>query len=281
MFVEYNTTNPLEDMSKMRSFGPTPRYDRVLAYSPKEIVRPLIIGGPCQIESKEQVTAIATHLRKIGVKWMRGGVFSAGTYPGDYFGLRFDHLHMWRKIADEKGLNLVIEVFDPREVEQINAYADMVQIGARAMQNYALLTEVSKLDKPVTLKRAPGATLDELLGAAEYLLKGKAQPILVERGGASHLNHTRWELSCSLIAAVKRICNIPILVDASHGSGRRDLVESLTLAGIAAGADGCIVECHPNPSLAVGADAIQTIDLPSMTRLTDKVNKIYREIHND
>ena len=281
MFSQYNTTKPLQDMAKMRSFGPVARYERVLAYTPKPLPKPLIIGGPCQIESKEQVTTIANHLRMIGVKWMRGGVFSAGTYPGDYFGLRFDDLHMWRDIADRKGLGLVIEVFDPREVEQVNAYADIVQIGARAMQNYALLTEVAKLDKMVTLKRAPGATLDELLGATEYLLKGKAQPILVERGGASHLDHVRWELSCSLIAAVKRICNVPILVDASHGSGRRDLVESLTLAGIAAGADGCIVECHPDPVNARGADAIQTIDLDSMTKLTDKVNRIYREIHND
>lgn len=282
MEVYYNSTrwNQPHDFKGMRKFGPTPSYRRVLAYPPENINIPLIIAGPCQIESESQVRAIADNLVANGIRYMRGGVFSAGTYPGDKFGLRMSDLEMWRKVADEKGLYMVVEVFDPRQVETISTYADIIQIGARAAQNYALLEEVSKLDKMVTLKRGPGMTLDELLGACEYLLKGKAKPIIVERGGASHLNHIRWELSCSLIAAVKAMCNIPILVDASHGSGRRDLVEPLTLAGIAAGADGCIVECHPNPDNALGADYIQTIDLKTMDRLTRKVNKIHREIHN-
>jgi 3-deoxy-7-phosphoheptulonate synthase len=252
-----------------------------MAYQPPSIPLPLIIAGPCQIESEAQVRAIADSLVAYGIKYMLGGVFSAGTYPGDSFGLRGRDLDMWHGIAQEKGLKIVVEVFDPRQVEIVDTYADIIQIGARAMQNYALLSEVAQLDKWVTLKRAPGATLDELLGACEYLLKGKAKPILVERGGASHLNHCRWELSVSLIAAVKTMCNVPILVDASHACGRRDLVERLTLAGIAAGADGCIVECHPDPANARGADAIQTIDLPAMQRLAAKVNTIHREINHE
>jgi len=241
--------------------------------------KPLIIAGPCQIECFEQVKAIAYFLEHQKIEFMRGGIFSAGTYPGDKFGLREKDLVMWRQAANEHGLKIVVEVFDPRHVEIVAHYADIIQIGARAMQNYALLNEMAKLDKWVTLKRAPGATLDELLGACEYLLKGKAKPILVERGGSSHLNHTRWELSVSLIAAVKALCRVPVLVDASHCSGRRDLVEPLTLAGIAAGADGCIVECHPEPDNAAGADAVQTISFPSMAKLADKIKKIHREIN--
>lgn len=282
MNYQHTTAHPIEpDFNSKRTFGPAPRYQRVKAYQPPAMTLPLIIAGPCQIESEAQVRNIASNLRQMGIKHMRGGVFSAGTYPGDSFGLREKDLDMWRTVADEKGLYLVVEVFDPRQVEIISAYADIVQIGARAMQNYALLSEVAQLDKWVTLKRAPGATLDELLGACEYLLKGQAKPILVERGGASHLNHCRWELSVSLIAAVKELCSVPILVDASHASGRRDLVERLTLAGIAAGADGCIVECHQDPANAKGADAIQTIDLPAMQRLAGKVGKIHREINHD
>lgn len=282
MNYQHTTAHPIEpDFNSKRTFGPAPRYQRVKAYQPPDMTLPLIIAGPCQIESEAQVRTIASNLRQMGIKYMRGGVFSAGTYPGDSFGLRKKDLDMWRTVADEKGLYLVVEVFDPRHVEIISAYADIVQIGARAMQNYALLSEVAQLDKWVTLKRASGATLDELLGACEYLLKGQAKPILVERGGASHLNHCRWELSVSLIAAVKELCSVPILVDASHASGRRDLVERLTLAGIAAGADGCIVECHPDPANARGADAIQTIDLPAMQRLAGKVGKIHREINHD
>lgn len=279
----YNSTAwPVKpDFAAMRTFGPTPRYERVKTYQPPSMPLPLIIAGPCQIESEEQVRAIADSLIANGIKFMRGGVFSAGTYPGDSFGLRGTEMDMWYSIAQEKGLKIVVEVCDPRQVETIEAYADIVQIGARAMQNYALLSEVAQLDKWVTLKRAPGATLDELLGACEYLLKGKAKPILVERGGASHLNHCRWELSVSLVAAVKAMCNVPILVDASHASGRRDLVERLTLAGIAVGADGCIVECHQDPANARGADAVQTIDFPAMARLADKVNKIHREINHE
>ena len=268
------------DFATKRTFGPTPQYKRVMAYQPPAIPLPLIIAGPCQIESEEQVRIIADSLVANGIQYMRGGVFSAGTYPGDTFGLRAKDLDMWHGVAQEKGLKMVVEVFTPWHIEVISAYADIIQIGARAMQNYALLAEVAQLDKWVTLKRGPGATLDEFLGACEYLCKGKAKPILVERGGASHLDHCRWELSVSLIAAVKAMCNVPILVDASHACGRRDLVERLTLAGIAAGADGCIVECPPDPDNARGADAIQTIDLPAMSRLAAKVNKIHREINH-
>lgn len=278
----YNSTAwPVKpDFTTMRTFGPMPRYERVMAYESQLRSLPLIIAGPCQIENEAQVRTISDSLVANGITHMRGGVFSAGTYPGDSFGLRGKDLDMWHSVAQEKGLKIVVEVFDPRQVEIISTYADIVQIGARAMQNYALLNEVAKLNKWVTIKRAPGATLDELLGACEYLLKGKAKPILVERGGASHLDHCRWELSVSLIAAVKAMCGAPILVDASHASGRRDLVERLTLAGIAAGADGCIVECHPDPANARGADAIQTIDLPAMRRLAEKVNNIHREINH-
>jgi 3-deoxy-7-phosphoheptulonate synthase len=261
-----------------RTWGPKPNYPNVLAYKrPTGFISPMVIAGPCQIESPEQVERIATELRTMGIKYMRGGVFSAGTYPGAKFGLDTERLEYFTEIAERKGMLPVIEVFDPRDVALIAAHASVIQIGARAMQNYALLNEVSKLDKWVTLKRAPGATLDEFLGAAEYLAKGKAKPILVERGGNSHHTHVRYELSVSTIAAIKKMTDMPVLVDASHGSGRRDIVPALALAGIAAGADGCIVECHYDPDKAKGADYIQTIDLETMKSLTKKISVIHRE----
>lgn len=277
-YTEYDYSGTKDEFIDRRTFGPKPNYPNVRAYKrPTDFISPMVIAGPCQIESPEQVEKIATGLRSMGIKYMRGGVFSAGTYPGDNFGLDYERLKYFSEIAKSKGMMPVIEVFDPRQVEIVAHYASVLQVGARAMQNYALLNEVSKKDKWVTLKRSPSATLDEFLGAAEYLARGDAKPILVERGGASSHNHIRYELSVSMIAAIKQMTDMPVLVDASHGSGRRDLVPALTLAGIAAGADGCIVECHPDPDNAKGADYIQTINMDTMGDLSKKISVIHRE----
>lgn len=153
-----------------------------------------------------------------------------------------------------------MECLDVRQVDFVARWADAIQVGARHMQDYALLKEVSAIDIPVFLKRNPGSTLDEFLGACEYLAKGKCWPVLIERGGSTHMNHVRWDLSISLIAAVKMMTGIPIIVDASHGTGRRDLVRPMTLAGIAAGADGFLVEVHPDPEKSL-SDADQAYPL--------------------
>lgn len=277
---------PDRDFNTKRTWGPEPAYPKVQNWT-KERSRecpylaqkgpfpgrsaPIVIAGPCSIETPEQIRLIAQAISGKAT-FMRGGLFRAGTYPPTEFGLRKDLLVEWNHIAKGYGLRLIVEILDYRQIEEINPFCDAFQVGARAQQNYTLLKELSNQDKPVTLKRHPGCKLDELLGSCEYLLSGsgKVVPILIERGSVSHMNHCRWDLSVSLIAAVKRITNIPILVDASHGSGRRDLVEPLTLAGIAAGADGYLVEIHPHPEKSI-SDADQAISLEGFQNLHSRV----------
>lgn len=211
---------------------------------------------------------------------MRGGVFRAGTYPPSLFGLQSELLKHWSFIAKQYNLKIIVEVLDYTQLETLDDYADAFQVGARAMQNYTLLRLLSNQNKTVSIKRHPGATLDEFLGACEYLLSGKGHtsPILIERGSSTHMRHVRWDLSVSTIAAIKRLTQVPIIVDASHGSGRRDLVESLTLSGIAAGADGFLVEVHPDPERSL-SDADQAISIDGFDRLRGKADRIYRYLN--
>lgn len=252
-----------------RTWGPTPKYPSVLCYPRDTVTDTVVIAGPCSVECEEQANKVIDVLASCGVTYARGGVYRAGTYPrpkGFPFGLQDRLMKTWSKACRKAGLKVIMEVLDVRQVEQIDQYADAFQVGARHMQDYALLTELSKSRKVVTLKRAVGATLDEFLGAAEYLTKGKSKPMLIERGSATHMNHVRWDLSISLIAAVKRMTGLPILVDASHGTGRRDLVAPMTMAGMAAGADGFLVEVHPDPdeSLSDSDQALPLHALPSL-----------------
>lgn len=254
-----------------RVWGPEPLYPNVLAA--KGSGEFTIIAGPCSIESPEQVEEIASVLTRARVSFMRGGVFRAGTYPRKDFGLQVELLRDFRTIANKYGLKTIIEVLDVRDIASIEPYADAFQVGARHMQDYALLKELGRTTKTVTLKRNMGSTMDEFLGAAEYLCKGSCKPILIERGSSSHMNHVRWDLSISLIAAVKRMTGLPIIVDASHGTGRRDLVEPMTLAGVAAGADGFLVEVHPDPAKSL-SDADQAISFNAFWRIKDMAERI-------
>lgn len=268
----------MTDFSDRRTWGPSPNYPKVLEYygdyNTKNLFNNiLVISGPCSIESEGQVEQVADTLKVHGVSFMRGGVFRAGTYPGKTFGLQKNLLKMWSRVANSYGLKIIVEVIDIRDIDYIDKYADAFQVGARQGQGYALLREISKTKKVVTLKRGSGLTKDEFLGAAEYLCAGKCKPILIERGGVTNHNHVRWELSLSLIAAVKRITGIPILVDASHGTGRRDLVEPMTMAGLAAGADGFIVEVHPEPEKSI-SDADQAYPLYKYQHLMSKARAI-------
>jgi 3-deoxy-7-phosphoheptulonate synthase len=265
-------------INNKRVFGPTPKYPKVLAY-PKGSDELITLAGPCSIESAEQVDKVIAELKKCPPTYMRGGVFRAGTYPSDNFGLKVDLLEMWSRKAKSAGLKIIVECLDVRQLATINLYADAIQIGARAMQNYALLIEVAKLDKPVFLKRHHGATIDEVLGACEYLCRGVCRPHIIERGSVSYLNHVRWELSVSMIAAIKRITNVPVLVDASHGTGRADLVQSLTLGGIAAGADGFLLEVHPDPVNSM-SDSEQALPLEKYQEINIKATQI-KEMLND
>ncbi len=262
----------MKDFDFKRVWGPNPSYPGVLQAKKDE--RFVTIAGPCSIESEEQVEEVAKLLAKAGVTYMRGGVFRAGTYPRHDFGLKPELLHSFHRIANKHGLQNIVEVLDVRELAFVDTYADAFQVGARHMQDYALLKELAKTTKTVTLKRHMGATLDEFLGAAEYLMRGSCRPILIERGSATHMNHVRWDLSISLIAAIKQMTALPIIVDASHGTGRRDLVEPMTLAGVAAGADGFLVEVHPDPCNSL-SDADQAISFNTFMRLKERAEAVH------
>lgn len=267
-----------DEFYNQRSWGPAPHYPTVQSIPIAKQDALLAIAGPCSIEDERTTRIIARTISQMGGEYMRGGVFRAGTYPPKDFGLVRDKWVMFSDVARGHGLKTVVEVLDVSQLGWFEG-AGMIQVGARHMQDYALLNELGKWDKPVLLKRNMGATLDEFLGAAEYLVKdGKRDVWLVERGSSTHMRHVRWDLSCSVIAAVKRITGLPILVDASHGTGRRDLVLSMTLAGLAAGADGYIVEVHPNPYKSL-SDAEQAFPLDLYEEFSKRCQKIWEVIH--
>lgn len=265
----------MNEFSQRRTWGPKPAYPKVLEANRPDFRFPIVIAGPCSVESEEQIEAIVPELKMAEVTYARGGVYRAGTYPRQdgVYGLQKPLLRKWASSVREAGLKTIVEVLDIRQVDYIDQYADAFQVGARHMQDYALLKELSKSRKTVTLKRAVGATLDEFLGAAEYLARGRCAPMLIERGSATHMNHVRWDLSVSLIAAIKGTTGLPVIVDASHGTGRRDLVLPMTLAGVAAGADGFLVEVHPDPEKSL-SDADQAYPLWGLQDMVRKATNV-------
>lgn len=271
----------MTDFINKKTWGPSPKYSRVINYKRPPGLMPknnfYIIAGPCSVEDKYQIDYIAKYVADTGATHLRGGIFRAGTYPGHSFGLiDLKLIEEYANAAERNGLKNIIEILDysDESFEKIKDFASCFQVGCRNMQNFTLLRKLGAMDKTVFLKRHPGATLDEWLGAAEHLLVGeKCNPVLIERGSVSHVNHCRWDLSISMIPAVKKITSIPVICDPSHGTGRRDLVEPMALAGIAAGADGILVETHINPELSL-SDADQAIDEFSFKRLIYKANKV-------
>jgi 3-deoxy-7-phosphoheptulonate synthase len=264
----------MKDFDFRRQWGPGPRYLRVQNYQrlDNEFI---VMAGPCSVESREQIHQVAKHVAENGATHLRGGVFRAGTYPGDNFGwISDDLIAQYWYAASLNGLRNIVEVLDYRDIPKIEKFAMCFQVGCRQMQNYTLLKEVGQSGKPVFLKRHPGATLDEWLGAAEHVLKAGCKELyLVERGSSTHANHVRWDLSISMIPAVQEITDIPVIVDGSHGTGRRDLVSPMTLAGVAAGADGCLVETHPDPDRSL-SDADQAVSFHDFEVLMSKVKKL-------
>lgn len=270
----------MPDFNTKRTWGPKPNYPKVLAYkAPDHGI--ITIAGPCSIESEEQIHEVIQQFKDNSSEptFLRGGPWSYGTFPPDNTGFRRKSFLMFCNIAKDAGIKSIVEVLDIREIDFIARHADAIQIGARHMQDYAMLKEVAQLPMPVTLKRNMGATLDEFLGAAEYLCQGKCRPILIERGSSTYHNHVRWELSVSMIAAIKRLTGIPIIVDGAHSSGRRDLVESLTLAGIAAGADGYLIETHPEPDKSL-SDSEQAFPLSEYAVLHSRVKSLHEFIRS-
>jgi len=254
---------------------PTPNYPLTLKAKKRKLKKPIILAGMCYAQS-EYLEKTAKFLKKFDISYMRGGVFRAGTYPPvDGFGLSKKTLADFSYQAHKQGLKIIIEVLDLRDIDYILQFADALQIGARHSQDYALLKEVKQFSGDVTIKRGMHQNMDEFLGSVEYLMGGKCKPIMIERGGVSYHNHVRWDLSISMIPAIKIRTNIPIIVDASHGTGRSDLVLPMTMAGIASGADGYLVECHPEPKKSL-SDPLQAIGLKEFRILYNKVNNLMR-----
>lgn len=266
----------VQDFSFRRVWGPAPRYPNVMAYTPPSN-KFVVIAGPCSVESPEQILSLAEFVSKQGATHLRGGVFRAGTYPGANFGwVDIGLIQQYWGAAKRFKLQNIIEVLDYTEesLTSILPWADCFQIGARSMQNYSLLRKVGALGKPVFLKRNPGSTMDEWLGSAEHLLvAGCKELYLIERGGSTNLNHVRWDLSLSLIPAIKSLSKVPVICDASHGTGRRDLVPAMTLAGVAAGAGGILIEVHETPEKSF-SDPDQAIDPETFKKLMTKVNQV-------
>ena len=223
----------------------------------------VVVAGPCAVESEEQALSIARHVREAGATLYRGGAFKPRTSPYSFQGLGEEGLKILARVREETGLPIVTEVLDTENAELVAEYADCLQIGARNMQNFALLKKVGRMRKPVLLKRAMSATIEEFLLSAEYILsEGNYEVILCERGVRTFANHTRNTLDLSVIPYVKRISHLPILVDPSHGTGKRMKVLPMSRAAIAAGSDGLLIEVHDHPELAL-SDGPQAL-LPDM-----------------
>jgi len=221
---------------------------------------PVLIAGPCAIESAEQVNAVARHLADAGVKLFRGGAYKPRTDPYSFQGLGEEGLVIGREAADRYDLAFVSEIMSTTDLPLFEEYVDVLQIGARNMQNFNLLRAVGRSRKPVLLKRGLSATIEEWLMAAEYLLyEGNPNVILCERGIRTYERYTRNTLDVSAVALAKLESHLPVLVDVTHSGGRRDLLVQLTKAGLAVGADGIMVEVHPNPAVAL-SDQKQQID---------------------
>ncbi len=212
----------------------------------------VVIAGPCSVESEEQIIKTAQKVKEAGGNMLRGGAFKPRTSPYDFQGLGLKGLKILEKAKRETGLPVVTEVTDPRDVSWICEYVDVLQIGTRNMQNFSLLKEVGKVEKPVLLKRGMYSTLKEWLNCAEYILAGgNPNVILCERGIRTFETYTRNTLDLSIVPSVKEISHLPIIVDPSHGTGRLSIIEPMSLAAMAAGADGVMIEVHHNPCEAL------------------------------
>ncbi|WP_124728049.1 bifunctional 3-deoxy-7-phosphoheptulonate synthase/chorismate mutase [Staphylospora marina] len=229
----------------------------------------LVIAGPCSVESEEQVFAVARVLRDRGIRIMRGGAFKPRTSPYDFQGLGEEGLIILRRAADAFGLKVVSEIVDPAHISMAEKYVDIIQIGARNMQNFELLKAAGSSGIPVLLKRGLAATLEEFLYAAEYIMsRGNDRVMLCERGIRTYEKWTRNTLDISAVPILKNETHLPVFVDISHSTGRRDILLPCAKAALAAGADGIMLEVHPNPAVAL-SDAKQQLDLPMFEQFMD------------
>ncbi len=242
----------------------------------------IIIAGPCSVESQESTLKTAQEVKKYGANILRGGAFKPRSSPYDFQGLGFEGIKILSQAGKEVNLPVISEILDPRDIEKVIDFIDIIQIGSRNMQNYSLLKEAGKIKKPILLKRGMSATINEWLNSAEYILsEGNPNVILCERGVRTFETYTRNTLDLSVVPAIHEISHLPIIVDPSHGTGRLSLIEPMSLAAVAAGTDGLMIEVHINPSQAL-CDAKQALKCDDFSSLANKVIKLrkYFDINN-
>ena len=229
--------------------------------------RPVVVGGPCAVESEEQILKTAHFVKQCGADLLRGGAFKPRTGPHTFQGLREEGLKLLAKAREATGLPIVTEVMSPDNVGLVAEFADLLQVGARNMQNFDLLRELGKIRKPVLLKRGMSATIEEFLAAAEYILaEGNEQVILCERGIRTFETATRNTLDLAMVPLVKELTHLPVMVDPSHATGKRSLVTPMSKAALVAGAHGVLVEVHPEPEKAL-SDGPQSLAFPGFEAL--------------
>ncbi len=234
----------------------------------------MMIAGPCAVESEEQITKAAFGVKKAGAKFLRGGAYKPRTSPYSFQGMEEEGLRLLRKAADAAGLKTVSEIVSHDQIDTALKYCDVVQIGARNMQNFRLLREIGRANVPVLLKRGIASTIDEWLNAAEYIMsEGNCNVILCERGIRTFETATRNTLDLSAVPVVRELSCLPIIVDPSHAAGKASYIEPLSLAAVAAGADGLIIEVHPEPKNAK-SDAAQQLTIEAYSKLYAKAQKI-------
>lgn len=236
--------------------------------------RPVVVAGPCAVESEEQIVATARAVKAAGADMLRGGAFKPRTGPHTFQGLKEEGLKLLALASRETGLPIVTEVMSPDTVGMVAGYADILQVGARNMQNFDLLRELGRIRKPVLLKRGMSATIEEFLAAAEYILAGgNSGVILCERGIRTFETATRNTLDLAVVPLIKELSHLPIVVDPSHATGRRSLVSPMAKAALVAGADGVLLEVHPDPEKAL-SDGPQSLTLQGFERLMEEMGKL-------
>ncbi len=258
-------------------------HDTVVQVGPVPVggTRAVIMAGPCSVEGREQVLATAEAVRAAGGAVLRGGAFKPRTSPYSFQGLEEEGLRLLAEARERTGLPVVTEAMDAFQLEMVARYADMIQIGARNMQNYTLLREAGRAKLPVLLKRGVSATLEELLLAAEYLLsEGNYSVVLCERGIRGFNSHTRYTLDLSAIPVLKRMTHLPVVVDPSHGTGNWRYVAPMARAALAAGADGLLVEVHPDPANAL-SDGPQSLSLENFALLMESMRTVASAVGRD
>ena len=237
-----------------------------------------VMAGPCSVESREQILETARAVKAAGGHILRGGAFKPRTLPYSFQGLGEEGLKILDEARSETGLPIITEVMSPEDVGLVEGYTDILQIGARNMQNFSLLKRVGRAEKPVMLKRGMSATIEEWLGCAEYILnEGNMNVILCERGIRTYETITRNTLDVSAVPVIKQLSDLPVVVDPSHGTGIRSLVAPMAKAGVAAGADGLIIEVHPHPEKAL-SDGDQSLHPPEFADLMREMAPIARAV---